>query len=278
MDGGGLRNLEQIQEKEGEGSRLGGLLLASLGTACVVFAAVALLRKPHSAAAKPVDPLDDLLARAPAASATVRRDLQASDVTFPGLLSDSDRPTTALAALGGPTPSASAASLPFVLPPGAPTVPPPATDRLPVVPLPAQRVMGATAVVTEPRDPLTALARDRSTPVAGGPVAEEGKPGTYVLQVASFRTEGEAQAFSNSLRQRGHHAYIEAAQIPGRGTWQRVRIGPFKHGHEANKYRAEFETKEHIVPFVVESEKEKRFVEARDADRRQREAKRRAGH
>ena len=272
MDRGGLRDIEQIQEKEGEPRRLGGLVLASLGTACVVFAAIALTRKPAPPPGKIGDPLDDLIARTPAASAAPRRDLTTADVTFPGMLSDAEHPTTALAALGGPAPTGSAA--PFVLPPGSPTLPPPAGDKLPVVPLPANRALGASTVVTEPRDALTTLARDRSTPKSESAV-EAGHAGAFVLQVASFRTEGEAQAFSNVLRQRGHHAYLEAANIPGRGTWHRVRVGPFKYSRDAIKYRGEFEAKEHIVPFVIEAEKEKKMVEARDADRKLRDAKRR---
>jgi DedD protein len=273
----GVRNLEQIQESEGEGgTRLGGLILASLGSACVVFAVIALLRRPSPHAAKSVDPLDDLIARTPAASAQPKQELHTSDVTFPSMLSDSQRPTTALAALQGrgavPIGASSAVYAPFVLPPGSPTLPPPAGDKLPVVPMPAQRVISASPVVTDPRDPLTTLAKDRSTMT--GKLADEGHAGPINLQVASFKTEAEAQSFSNVLRQRGHHAYVESAQIAGRGTWYRVRIGPFKYLREANKYRAEFEAKEHIVPFVVEVEKEKRLFEMRAAEHRAKEARR----
>lgn len=273
-DRGSLRDIDNIQEKDADGSgKLGSLILASIGTACVVFAAVALLRRPAPAHAKAADPLDDLLARQPAA--TARRELSASDVTFPQILSDDDKPTTALAAIQGPGAAGSATTPPFVLPPGSPTVPPAAGDRLPVVPMPAQRVLGASPVVTEPRDALTAAARDQASAATSGPMAEPGHAGAFVLQVASFKTEGEAQSFSNVLRQRGHHAYVEAATIAGRGVWHRVRVGPFKHGREANKYRTEFEAKEHIVPFVIEAEKEKRLAEAREIEKRQREAKRR---
>ena len=275
-DRGSLRDIDNIQEKDGDSSgKLGSLILASIGTACVVFAAVALLRRPGPAPQKAADPLDDLLARQPAASA--RRELSASDVTFPQLLSDDDKPTTALAAIQGPGGStpASSATPPFILPPGAPTVPPAAGDRLPVVPMPAQRVLGASPVVTEPRDALTAAARDRESAATSGPMAEPGHAGAFVLQVASFKTEGEAQSFTNVLRQRGHHAYVEAATIAGRGVWHRVRVGPFKTSREAAKYRAEFEAKEHLVPFVLEAEKEKRLAEQRETEKRTREAKRR---
>ncbi|RYE94570.1 MAG: SPOR domain-containing protein [Myxococcales bacterium] len=271
MEPGGLRNIEQIQEREGGegGGRLGGLILASIGCACAVFAGVALLRRPAPAVVKVVDPLDALVARG--APSIPTRDLSAQDVTFPSMLSDSQHPTTALAALqGAAAPSGSAA---FVLPPGVPTFPPPPGDRLPVVPMPAQRVLSASSVVTDPQDPLTTAAKDRSA--FKGTAVEEGRAGAYNLQVASFRTEGEAQSFATVLRQRGHKAYIEAAAIAGRGIWHRVRIGPFKYLRDATKYRSDFEAREHIVPFVIETEKEKKLAEVREQERRTREAKRR---
>lgn len=271
MDKGGLRNIEQIQERDGDSSgRLGGLVLASLGCACMVFAGVALLRKPTQNPSKVVDPLGELASKAPPSSSGPRRDLSAQDVTFPGLLSDNQRPTTALAAIQGP---GARSPVPFELPPGAPTAPPPPGDRLPVVPIPAQRVLSASSVVTDPRDPLTSAAKERST--IKGELAEEGRAGAYNLQVASFKTEPEATSFATVLRQRGHKTYVESANISGRGTWYRVRIGPFKYLRDANRYRSDFETKEHIVPFVIETEKEKKLTEQREQERRMREAKRR---
>jgi DedD protein len=272
MSDRGLRNIEQIQEDEGgRGSQLGTLLLASLGGACVVFAAVALLRKPPQAVGKMTDPLDALVVKA-AASAAPGRDITSQDVTFPGLLSDEARPTTALAAL--PRGRGAASAVPFEVPPGAPTVPPPPGDRLPVMPLPAQRVLSATPVVTNPRDSLTIQARDAST--VTGPLADEGHPGPFLLQVSSFKKENEARDFSTVLRQRGHHAYVESANLPTHGgVWWRVRVGPFKTSREANVYRGDFERKEHIVPFLVEPEKEKKLVEGREAERRVRESSRR---
>lgn len=270
MDKGGLRNIEQIQEHDNDsGGRLGGLVLASLGCACLVFAGVALLRKPSTAPPPVVDPLGELVSKVPAASSVPRRVLSAQDVTFPGLLSDRQRPPTALAAIQG----AGAHAAPLVLPPGSPTAPPPPGDRLPVVPLPAQRILSASSVVTDPRDPLTTAAKERST--LKGTLAEEGRAGAYNLQVASFKTEPEASSFATVLRQRGHKTYIESAEIAGRGTWYRVRIGPFKYLRDANRYRTDFEAKEHMVPFVVETDKEKKLVEQREQERRLREAKRR---
>lgn len=270
-----LRDIDQIQEDErGRPGRLGTLVLASLGTAAVVFAVAAVAKKPSAPPGRGATALDELAVRTQGAASARRPDLTAQDVTFPQLLSDGDNPTTALAAIQGPGQPQPGATAPFVLPPGSPTTPPPPGDRIPVVPLPAQRILGASPVVTEPRDPLTAVAKDKATDATSGPMAEAGHAGAVVLQIASFRTEGEATAFANVLRRRSHRAYVEAASIPGRGTWHRVRVGPYPSARDANKARVEFEQKEHMVPFVVEEAKEKKLVEQREAEKKAREARR----
>lgn len=249
-----VRNLEQIQEREGSerGTRLGTLLLVSLGAGFLVFGALALVRAPKQAAAPPPDPLGELIAKSNAQQALKSGDLP-KDITFPGILSDAPEPTTALVALSKDAKNQDAAAA-LNLPPGAPTVPPPATDRLPVVPLPAQNVAAASPIVTRPRDALTQMATEASASALenGTEGAEEGKPGGYQLQASSFRSEAEAQAFASALRKRGHRAHVERAEIPNRGTWYRVRIGPFRSRAEARAYRARFEQREQLVPYVVE--------------------------
>ena len=41
------------------------------------------------------------------------------------------------------------------------------------------------------------------------------------------------------------------ARVTDARTWWRVRVGPFTSRHAAQAYRAQFEAKEHVVPFVV---------------------------
>ncbi|HEU4405515.1 MAG TPA: SPOR domain-containing protein [Polyangiaceae bacterium] len=235
-----------------------GPLFASLAGALAVFAAVALARRPGAPPPRPGSPLDAL----PALSATPVRELvTAAEVTFPSILSDEGRPTTALAALGAgsaPAPSASAPRAPVPLTP---------------LPLPAQRVADPSPLLTNPRDPLSTLAKDAAAPKNVTP-AEPGRPGPYLLQVGSFRTEPEAAAFATALRERGHRAYVESAQVSRRGTWYRVRVGPFYSTREANAYRTEFERREHIVPYLMDVEKEKRVAEALEFERRAREERR----
>src|ERR1051325_8234537 len=100
IDTASVRNRDEIQEAESEPRpiRLGALVLASLGGACIVFAAVALLRAPAPPKPGVTDPLGDLVAKSPPAGAEKKNEGLGQDVTFPGMLSDRKQ-TTALEAV-----------------------------------------------------------------------------------------------------------------------------------------------------------------------------------
>ena len=238
-----VRHFDRIQEHDEDPSRTPRsvtALLVVLGGACVVFAGLAMNGRRSAPDVKKVDPLGELVAhksKDPKSS-----ELKPSDVTFPGILSDRDKPTTALAAV---RPGASIES-------GVRSIePPPATDRLPVMPLPAQNVLGATPLVTHPRDALTRAAVESSEPSSDAESSAAGHDGGYQLQVSSFRSQAEANHFADQLRARGHRAHVTEARVQGRGTWYRVRVGPFSTQQQAVSYRSSFEQKEHVVPFVV---------------------------
>jgi cell division septation protein DedD len=254
IDGSAVRNLDEIQEDDpgARPSRAGALVLASLSGACVVFAAALLLRSPPKAKVTSHDPLSDLVAAArPAGSGSATpNDAVGQEVTFPGVLSDAKRPTTALEAV---RPASAMSALPFDLPPGAPTTPPPATDRLPVVPLPAQNVLQGPSSDPPTSDTLGTMARQAAKENAQESPA--GSPGGYQLQVSSFKTSAEAEVFAGALRRRGHKAYVEPAHVKGRGLWHRVRVGPFKYRHSAVIYRQDFEAKERMVTFIIDPPK-----------------------
>ncbi|MCF8052196.1 MAG: SPOR domain-containing protein [Desulfobacterales bacterium] len=66
-----------------------------------------------------------------------------------------------------------------------------------------------------------------------GPPAEPGeKP--YTVQVASLREVKTADAMVDQLRAHGYPAYRERAEIEGKGTWHRVRIGSFADSADAS--------------------------------------------
>jgi DedD protein len=253
-EGGTIRNLDEIQEADPSSppSRAAALVLASLGGACIVFAAVALLRAPSKPVPAIVDPLGDLVAKAHPAGVKIEKkpDLTGHEITFPTMLSDTKN-TTALEAVRAPQAQPSQQVPAAVLSP----IPPEAVaDRLPPTPLPAQHILQAPPDSAEGRDTLTAMAKHVSRE-EGSEVAGTGGPGGFQLQVSSFKTQPEADKFAAALRRRGHRAYVEPAMVKGRGLWYRVRIGPFKYKHSAAIYRQDFEAKERLVTFIVEPPK-----------------------
>ncbi len=261
-----VRDLEQIQELDSRttGGRLATLVLAAIGGTALVIAGVTMARRSGPPAVSTTDPLAALVADA----AEHKRErvspdhLDGRDVTFPRLLSDGKEPTTALAAvrdadgrlLERPAAASSAAG-----------VPPPAADSLPVVPLPVGSLLESSPVTTNPRDDLTALSARVTAGAAEAELAPAGNDGGFQIQVASFKDQADADRFVEELRRRGHAAFRQAAYVPGRGLWHRVRVGPFKTKYEANQYRAKFERTERMAPFVVDPAQVERAEEARAA-------------
>ena len=267
-----LRNLEQIQERDDRrgGFPLGMLFLAAVAGGAIVIAVMTTLERAAPPAQSEADPLAKLLAekkRGSASAAVVADD----NVTFPALLSDHTVPTTAMAAvkdergrmIARPVTELRAAT-------AAPLV-----EGLPKVSQPVGDLLGATPVTRVPKDDLLTMAKARTESVAEGPVPA-GRQGGYEIQVASFQASNDADAFVLELRNRGHQAYRQAAYVPDRGLWHRVRIGPFKHKYQAQSYRKKLEKKERISTFLVDPDKVKRAEQVRQAkvDKRRKKAER----
>jgi cell division septation protein DedD len=107
------------------------------------------------------------------------------------------------------------------------------------------------------------MAVSASQPSDQGELAPEGHEGSFQIQVASFRSAADADTFVLDLRRRSHRAYRQAAYVPDRGLWHRVRIGPFKTKYEATLYKGQLERAERIAGFVIDPERQKKP----DADR-----------
>src|SRR5882724_5298984 len=61
--------------------------------------------------------------------------------------------------------------------------------------------------------------------------------GKYTVQIGASQREEEAKKIVKSLISKGYPAFIKAAEIPGKGTWYRIRVGTFKTREEAELYR-----------------------------------------
>lgn len=53
--------------------------------------------------------------------------------------------------------------------------------------------------------------------------------GDYTVQVSAFQSVAEAKAFSASLERKGFQPFVVSADVRGKGTWYRVRLGSFEN-------------------------------------------------
>ncbi|AZN38183.1 SPOR domain-containing protein [Iodobacter ciconiae] len=86
------------------------------------------------------------------------------------------------------------------------------------------------AEVSKPAEP--------KKPEASPPVKVEAPKGAY-LQVGSFQNEQDADNLKAKLALLGIEARIQTSDIPGKGIWHRVRLGPFNSGNELDNARSQ---------------------------------------
>ena len=61
----------------------------------------------------------------------------------------------------------------------------------------------------------------------------------YFLQVGAFQTEEEADNIKAKLALLGLEAVVQTANVPDKGVWHRVRVGPYTDLDQISKARAE---------------------------------------
>lgn len=254
----GMRDLSQIQEREddGPGRKLATLLMAALATVGLVFAMGILLGRSEGdapeAAEDTLAALDRAAGLAPegALEEEPAPEVEREELTFPEALTDYDtRPEVEAALVAAEAelrhPSAPAGELAVAEDDGADL-----DDALHPA-LPAATAAGPSGRVlarTVRHDPMVAAALPRETPRR---MAPSGRDGTYTLQVISYQNPVDAEAFAEGLRRKGHEAFVVSADIPDRGRYWRVRIGPFETLREAESYRSAFEAEERMNTYVV---------------------------
>jgi len=262
MDAVNVRNLEQIRELElrKTKSRLGTLVLASLGGAGVVMAIVVGSSHSGQSRVQSADALAALSGEQKSTGGPVAR-VDRQNVSFPSLLSDADKPTTALAAVKDEQGRLMARER-IAAPANESDT---AAETMQAAKLPASELLSAANQATQGKDPLSKMAIAASQVPDNAELASEGHDGGIQIQVASFRTIEDADALVKDLRHKGHHAFRQPAYVPDRGLWQRVRIGPFKSRVEASAYRRKLEQTERIMAFVIDPDKKKRSAVDRES-------------
>jgi septal ring-binding cell division protein DamX len=131
---------------------------------------------------------------------------------------------------------------------------PPATVKPPVTAKPAIAARPAVALSSPSRrTQSTAVAADGTVEVAGTaplPLDKESKPrGHFLLQLSSFQDRTEAEAFARRFP--GQNAYIVTSELPGKGTWYRVRVGDFGTMQEASVAKTAFERAHNVIAYVA---------------------------
>jgi len=65
--------------------------------------------------------------------------------------------------------------------------------------------------------------------------------GRFTLQLSSFQDRGEAEAFLSTMKSAGYQPYLTEADVGGKGTFYRVRLGSYRSLEAANDAKAEYE-------------------------------------
>ncbi|HEY5960301.1 MAG TPA: hypothetical protein VIV60_27295, partial [Polyangiaceae bacterium] len=154
------RNLDEIREQNDRtsGSRWIVVALFAIGCGAVVTATAVGVGKRGEARTSQQDPLAELVAKTHSRGAAA--DQLDHQLGFPSVLSDQQKPTTALAAVKDPqgrliaAPSAGVAMEPAPI----------NSSSLVGTPMAAGDLLRATAVTTQPRDELTRMALNASKP------------------------------------------------------------------------------------------------------------------
>lgn len=264
-----MRDLERLQERESEDPRfrLGALLMALLTVVAATFALGSIVQRTRRAAPlSALDPLADLkdvvAVKESAAAETEPLEVDAQQLIFPTALDPGSNEPPELIATARAAAEEEARlrmlSAPIGL--GAALAEPQTTSAVAVAGRSAsgasRKRADAGRAARAPKPARAPRQTERAT------LAPAGREGEFTLQVISYESQEQARAFAAGLRARGHTAFVAHAQVPARGSYWRVRIGPFDSRRAADEYRRSFEQREHMNTFVVRRPRKTRLARA----------------
>jgi len=208
------------------------LFFGSAVVACMLFVLGVMVGKRiesrgQAAAPEMQDPLAALdRAHKPASGA----DAPAPELTFPNTLI-------------APATKAKAAK------PAAPPAPKPAVaaPAKPAAPVAAPRPAVPPAAPPRPVAPAAAPSRPTAPAAAADPAPTAKAKGKYTLQLSTFASAQEANAFA----QRYPGAFVIGGEVPGRGVAYRVRYGNFPTYKDATSAKDSFEKQHNLIALVA---------------------------
>jgi len=100
-------------------------------------------------------------------------------------------------------------------------------------PEPSRAAEPAPRAEVEPGPPQEQSIQSAVSRLAKPAESNTQQAGGYTVQVSSFPSLEEAEAYQSSLARKGYSPYIVSANLPGRGTWFRVRMGHYEEKGKA---------------------------------------------
>ena len=154
------------------------------------------------------------------------------------------------------TATATDAQLPSALREGQAAPPTPVDLSLAQPPAPKPEPEPEPATLEPKKEEPKPMLAKVEPPVKVEPPAKPEPPkaeakGRYTLQLSSFQSRGEADAFTVELKKAGYPLTITEANVEGKGTWFRVRLGSYGTHEEALAAKADFESKQKIIAYVT---------------------------
>jgi DedD protein len=89
------------------------------------------------------------------------------------------------------------------------------------------------------------------TQKAAAPKPEATPKLRYTVQIASYQDKQSATEDVKKMKQNGYAAFVLASDVPGKGTWYRVRIGSFTKKESAEKLSQDIHAKAGVTSLVV---------------------------
>jgi len=96
-----------------------------------------------------------------------------------------------------------------------------------------------------------AVARSADVPATAKQTSLSAKEEAFFVQVASFQKPEDADRQAARLKSKGYKVVIVKADISGKGTWYRVRLGPYKDSAAAKSVALEYEKSEKSTVFIT---------------------------
>jgi cell division septation protein DedD len=141
-------------------------------------------------------------------------------------------------------PSVAAPKAPAAPKPVAPAARPAVLEAHPTAAKASAPVHGEPAKTPTP----TAAPKKMALAPTSSPGAEL-KKGHFTLQLGSFPDKAEAEAFAKRFT--AQSSYVIASDIPGKGTWYRVRVGDYTSAKDAIVAKSGFEKQHSVIAYVV---------------------------